>query len=145
VTRVPRGKQDEIALRVTDVTSDVVRWHTAHVSTFCMHLAIFRQVRVCVLCWFIADNEFYTSDGDVSIPYMAYNRKLLNTQLTSAEKYHRSWNYPSHAQYLRMDLQSFYWTFTDFSVSWSYTLSVGLLGRGINRRKAATYTQNKRT
>jgi hypothetical protein len=29
-----------------------------------------------------------------------------------------------------------------FAVSWSYSRSVGLLGRGSARRKAATYTQN---
>jgi hypothetical protein len=34
---------------------------------------------------------------------------------------------------LSMALQSFYWTLAAFSVSWSYTQSVGLLGQGISR------------
>jgi hypothetical protein len=34
------------------------------------------------------------------------------------------------------------WTLAAFSVSLSYTQSVGLLGRGSVRRKAATYTQD---
>jgi hypothetical protein len=37
------------------------------------------------------------------------------------------------------------WALAAFSVSLSYTQSVGLLGRGSACRKAATYTQNKRT
>jgi hypothetical protein len=35
--------------------------------------------------------------------------------------------------YLSMALQSFCWTFAAFSVSWSFTQSVGLLGRGISQ------------
>jgi hypothetical protein len=31
-----------------------------------------------------------------------------------------------------LSLQSFCWAFADISVSWSYTLTVGLLGRGIS-------------
>jgi hypothetical protein len=44
--------------------------------------------------------------------------------------------------HLSMALKPFCWTLASFSVSWSYTQSVGLLGRGSARRKAATYTQN---
>jgi hypothetical protein len=35
------------------------------------------------------------------------------------------------------------WALAAFSVSLSYTQSVGLLGRGSARSKAATYTQNQ--
>jgi hypothetical protein len=37
------------------------------------------------------------------------------------------------------------WASDAFSVSWSYTQSVGLLWRGISLSQASTYTQNKRT
>jgi hypothetical protein len=42
--------------------------------------------------------------------------------------------------YLSAALESFSWALAASSVSWSYTQSVGLLGRGISPRNAATYT-----
>jgi hypothetical protein len=44
--------------------------------------------------------------------------------------------------YLSMALQPFFWTFAAFSVSWSFTQSIGLLVRGSARPKASTCTQD---
>jgi hypothetical protein len=49
---------------------------------------------------------------------------------------------PSWHRYLEMKARPQWLEYATFSVSWSYTQSVWLLGRGSTRRKASAYAQN---
>jgi hypothetical protein len=51
-------------------------------------------------------------------------------------------NYYYYYYYYYCGSTAFHWALAAISVSWSYTQSIGLLGRGSARRKASTYTQN---